>query len=507
MVSLRRSMAFSRWHRPVLGLALLAMGAAACSVLFDLNKNQCSTSGDCDQFSGLPYCRDGLCTNAGPEQCFPGTPSTPDQFANQCSTVTCEKFDNCNRLDLCGANDKLPDPVEPVRVDAGVAPDASPIDAPPPPTPVLCVDPNFETIVVTGSTAVQPLLSTVAPLLAPFVLAYQPSGSCAGVENIFNPDSDRRIARDIANRQALRFESDGSSKPCTFGPDGAPVDVGVSDVYASSCKSNYVPSPVIADYLGPIQPMTFVVHAESREHAISAEMAHVVFGLGTYPKSTPYGDPSLYFIRNSTSGTQQMLARAIDVEAAKWWGRDRGGSTTVRDELKLIDRMRADSGIGILSTDFADDARGALRVLAFQAKNQLCGYYPDSTPLARDKINVRDGHYAIWGPVHFYARINEAGQPNGRAAVLVNRFTVSPIETDLLAAVAKSGLVPQCAMNVTRDLEMGPLKAYEPPFPCSCFFEVNLKEGTSPARCKTCTVSGECPAETPACRYGYCEAR
>ena len=506
MVSLRRSMAFSRWHWAVLGLALLAMGAAACSVLFDLNKNQCSTSADCDRFSGLPYCQQGLCTNVGPEGCVSGTPMTPDDFANQCSTAECKAFDNCGRLDICDPSVEPPPAVDPVRVDAGVAPDASPIDAPPPPPLVACVEPGFQTVVVTGSTALQPTLSVVAPLLAPFRLAYQPSGSCSGVENIFNADPNRRIAKDIANRQALLFDGDGNAQPCTFGPDGARVDVGISDVYASSCRDGYVPSPRIAEYLGPIQPMTFVVHADSQETAISAEMAHYVFGLGPHPKSAPYGDPALYFIRNSTSGTQQMLARAINVDAAKWWGVDRGGSTAVLAQLKVIDPRRADSAIGILSTDFADNERGDLRVLAFQGKRQKCGYYPDSTINTRDKVNVRDGHYSIWGPVHFYAEVT-GGQPNEAAAVLVERFTTPRLERRLLDAITKSGLVPQCAMNVTRDTEMGPTKAYSPPYHCGCYFETNVIGGVAPARCKACTGPGDCPAATPACNEGFCEVR
>ena len=134
-------------------------------------------------------------------------------------------------------------------------------------------------------------------------------------------------------------------------------------------------------------------------------------------------------------------------------------------------------------------------------------HYPDSSILTRDKINVRDGHYSIWGPVHFYAETNESGQPSLAAGVLVNRFTVSPLQTELLATIAESGLVPQCAMNVTRDSEMGPLKAYEPPVPCGCFFETHVKEGSQPARCKACAGPGDCPSATPACRYGFCEAR
>jgi hypothetical protein len=300
--------------------------------------------------------------------------------------------------------------------------------------------------------------------------------------------------------------------PCTFGsPSTTTLDVAVSDVFASSCNAGFATMPAhIAEYLGPIQPMTFIVQSRSTQMSISAEKAHMVFGLGSSDpmmRAMPFVDPGLYFIRNASSGTQQMLARAIDVDARQWWGVDTGGSTAVLAQLKAVDPMRAARAIGILSTDFADAQRQSLRIVAFQGKHQQCGYYPDSTVNTRDKINVRDGHYAIWGPVHFYTQVNDSGNPSAAAGALVTRFSDPRLDKTLLDAIIKIGLVPACAMKIQRTAEMGAITPFAPPFECGCYFEATVPDGKAPQTCHACSGPGDCSADTPACNNGYCEVR
>jgi hypothetical protein len=232
-----------------------------------------------------------------------------------------------------------------------------------------------------------------------------------------------------------------------------------------------------------------------------------VFGRGsTDTKSNPYADPSLYFIRNSGSGTQQMLSRAIEVDAKRWWGIDQGGSSKVRDTLEAVAPSKSTGAIGILSTDFTDPERSRLRMLAFKGKDQICGYYPDSTLFTRDKSNVRDGHYSIWGPVHFYAQVT-GGVPSQAAAALVTRFSLPRLDQTLLDAIIKIGFVPACAMNVQRTLEMGPISTYSPEFHCGCYFEATVPGGTAPASCQVCKGPADCPTGKPACNNGFCELR
>jgi ABC-type phosphate transport system substrate-binding protein len=500
---------FSRWRVVVICVVTAAMFVAACSVLLDHNETQCKTDQDCTSFGGHPYCQASVCvaSSLGPEGCFVGTPTTPEQFANQCSTAKCESFDNCGRLGLCTAGAPLPQTIPPV-VDAGVVIDA-PIDAPgsgPPP----CLNGIRNVVVVTGSTALQPFLTVVAKVLAqnspPYAIAYQGSGSCNGVENIFNPIAARRLVKDTFGRTNLLFEGEKAPTACSFGT-GVPVDVAISDVFSKSCNPAYVPSDAIADYLGPVQPMTFVVPSASTENAISAEMGRVVFGRGSQDMAAkPYVDPALYFVRNFSSGTQQMIARAIQVEAKQWWGIDRGGSSRVRDLLLAVAPAKATGAVGILSTDFADAERNRLRILAFKDRSQICGYYPDTSVFTRDKRNVRDGHYSIWGPVHLYTPVT-GGVPSPAAAALVTRFALPRLDTPLLDVIIKAGLVPQCAMKVKRTDEMGPMATFAPEYQCGCYFEATVPNGAAPDSCIACNGPADCPTATPACNNGYCEVK
>ncbi len=492
-------------------LATVGFGGmlVACSFLFDRDATQCDTREDCVAlgFGGTPTCEQGVCvaTNLGPEGCFLGVPSTPEQFANQCTNAQCEAFDNCARLGLCAPTDELPGAIAPPDAGASSTPDATfPAQA--------CVEDPARTIVVTGSSAISGFLQTVAPLVnasGGYRIAYQPSGSCNGVDQIFNADATRRVAKDRAGTVSLLFPANGSAGvPCSWG-DGASVDVGASDVFSISCNEAYVPNAAVADFLGPVQPMTFVVPAASDAVAISAAMGHVVFGRAANDeRAAPWSDPSLFFVRNASSGTQQMIARAIDVPAAQWWGKNAGGTSGVVNGLTSVAPAVASSTIGILSTDAlkAAETRRNIRVLAFQDDGQLCGFYPDRIPASLDKQNVRDGHYPIWGPVHFFTAIT-GGQPSTKAGALVQRFTLPGIDQTLLDAIAQGGLVPQCAMKVTRDAEMGPLRRYSPPFQCGCYFESKLAQDSTPPGCTVCTSTNDCPAAAPACNLGFCEAR
>lgn len=391
---------------------------------------------------------------------------------------------------------------------------------------VNCTDASRPNLVyVAGSTALKPFLSVMAPLLAaespPTTIVYQAQGSCTGVAAIFDPDASKRQLKDIVNNWATFFKADGTTQECWLdkglagenpaSPVWPDVDLGISDVFAAACKDSLgqpyaAPAGVtIADYFGPIQPMMFVVPSASSQTSISAEAGYMLFGLGGHGGvAAPWTDPSLYFVRNASSGTQQMIARAVDVPADKWWGKNRGSATNVANGLKVIlDKATAEKSIGIVSVDFADAERNNLRTLAFKSKGQSCAYLPDSNANTRDKMNVRDGHYPIWGPVHLFARTS-AGLPNTAAGTFVGRFATARVDKTLLDAEISKGLVPQCAMHVTRTEEMGPLASFQPAFDCSCYFEFKANGATT---CKACNGPADCGGARPACNFGYCEAR
>ena len=174
--------------------------------------------------------------------------------------------------------------------------------------------------------------------------------------------------------------------------------------------------------------------------------------------------------------------------------------------MESVSPDQAGNAIGIISTDFADAERSRLRILAFKASDQECAYYPDTTQFDRDKANVRDGHYAVWGPIHFYAKVS-SGVPSTAAGALVTRFTLSRLDQPLLDAITHIGFVPDCAMEVSRSAEMGPLSVYSPTYHCGCYFEANVVGGTAGSDCQTCNGPSDCPTARPACNNGYCETQ
>ena len=386
-----------------------------------------------------------------------------------------------------------------------------------PPTVACASLPN--PVYTAGSTALRNFVYIVGKLLAadasPTTVVYQAQGSCTGVQKIYDADAAKRTIKDIPQagstpaNYAVFVKADGSVQECSLDNTiGTEVNIGISDVFAKSCGINEAPLGVsVTDYLGPVQPMLFVVPASSQQTSISYEAAYMAFGLGgNGGKAAPWIDPRFFFIRNASSGTQQMLAAAIGVPAAKWWGVNRGGASQVRDQLKIVvDPAQANSAIGILSSDVVDADRANLRALAYRAKGQTCGYLPDSSAIAKDKQNVRDGHYEVWGASHLFARTSNGTPTSTAAQAFLARFVTPRLPPELIDAVIAGALIPQCAMKVTRSEELGPIASFNPPYSCGCYFDNATRGGTT---CKACKDNAECGGGVrPVCNYGFCEAR
>jgi hypothetical protein len=479
---------------------------SACSMFVDKNSVQCRTDADCAGFSDHPVCGEaGACvpSGLGPPGCFYGTPLSPADFANACTTAQYQTFDNCTRLGFCQAGATLPEMLVP-PANLGTTPPL--VNAQPTPT-ITCADPTRPNVMyVTGSTNMLPLLQAVAPLLAandpPYVAVFQPQTSCKGAGSMFDPDPTKHVIKDIPGNWAFFYDAQGIKNYCRLSPDGDPVDVGQSDIHARTC--GFEAKPGIADYTGPIQAINFVVPAGSSQRAISAEAAHLLFGAGgNQGMILPWTDPKMYFVRSWGTGTIQLASKAINVPPTAWWGIDRLSADNLRDSMEGIDPSLAEKAIGVISSDFADRARANLRTLYFQGIGQTAGYLPDSSPTSYDKANVRDGHYPIWGPIHLYTATTN-GVPSPAADALVRRFSVPKMDQRLVEAVVASGYIPACAMRVKREQEMGPVMSYQPQFGCGCFYDSRVNGRSS---CQTCAGPGDCPASRPACNYGFCEVQ
>lgn len=367
-------------------------------------------------------------------------------------------------------------------------------------------------VYVSGSSASKPVLKEVAKILAaydtPITLVYQSTGSCAGADALINgtPVTSTAVYWDRTDEFA--------ELECTLPVTGAQADIGISDVYAESCNLELGANQ--KDFFGAVQVMTMVTPIASSENVISAEAAYVTFGFGGETHVVaPWDSEEHLFIRSDSSGTKQMIAKAIGLPASKWKGQVQSGSGAVNSAV--VASTQPNKTIGILAADWADQQRDKMKILAYKHGGQSCGYYPDSTANTFDKINVREGRYAIWGPLHFFVNVDEAGTPVPAAgnpegsfvAETIRLLTHEGLDADtneaILRAEVSAYTVPICAMKVTRTSEIGDPIPFEPEEPCGCFFE--SLTGSASDSCTTCSSDDDCGGSTPTCRFGYCEAR
>jgi hypothetical protein len=454
----------------------------------------------------------------GPPGCVRATPSTDVDFFNQCTTSQSLRFDNCARLALCQG--EIPPFVDAAPIVPGPAPGVG--TATPPTIGCYSATARNKLVFMQGSTNFAPFIQAMSPLIAKngYVIVWQSTSSCAGAGS---GGFDTRPGKNLMTNPvsptqsyAAFYDDNGVRTPCLLGnspgsPDGASelTDIGESDVFAKGCplptgESEWTPGslayPGIGHYLGPIQAMVFVVPPLSSQRAISAEAARMVFGMGgNQGVASPWTDPMHMYVRGPTTGTNIILSHAIDVPNDKWWGIDMQSAAAMQTAILATSATDAEATIGTLSIDYADRLKDTLHILAFQAKGQLAGFLPDSTPNAFDKQNVRDGHYSPWGPIHLYTQLL-GGQASAQAAAFIVPFTIP--NQALIDATIAGGAVPVCAMHVSRDQEMGPIKAFTPGFSCDCYYDFKVSNGN---RCTRCTGSADCPSTAPACNLGYCE--
>lgn len=349
------------------------------------------------------------------------------------------------------------------------------------------------------------LVENLAKLLASenTTLIYKKQGSCAAVDSILNGTP---LTGTEATMDGGTYWDATTAHACDFDMGGNVADIGISDVFPSTCTSlpNGLPSD-IGDYLGPVEAYGFAAPTASSQNVISREAAYFVFGFGADSGVAPWTDPANIFIRDPDSGTQRMLALATGVDVTKWKGTPATSSSDLVN--KLSSAIDKDAAIGILASEVAIANELVVKVLAYQDVDQTCGYYMDSTPTVRDKANVRDGHYPIWGPFHILTKKDANGNPPKAAAADFKAYAIGtkdPAGLDLVKVLATAGLVPVCAMHVTRDSEMGALASFQPPRSCGCYFD-SLTKGSS--GCAPCQTNTDCPDATPACNYGFCEVK
>jgi hypothetical protein len=349
-----------------------------------------------------------------------------------------------------------------------------------------------------------------ASTVNPMTIIYKVSASCTNIDTMYNGTKLTTNASFIPSATEVPgWDPTMPSPTCGVNPAGVPVDLGNSTVLIGACTKTPIPANIVA-FQGAIQPYVFVVPKASSEQAMTAEEAYFVFGFGADDMLTPWNDPTFMFIRTTTQTTLVSMAANIDLLPGYWMGQQLGAVSDVVNAVSnpTLTPAEAEKTIGIVGTDVYDQNRSILSSLAFRTFQQHHAYYADSTSGTKDKQNVRDGHYVIWSPTVYMAPVDSDGAfINPRAEYVLDLIANLPAtptpDFDPLATVISAGLVPDCAMKVSRSIEGGDLSLYSPSAPCGCFFESQV--GSLSPSCTVCTT--DVPCNGGKCRHGYCEAR
>jgi hypothetical protein len=256
---------------------------------------------------------------------------------------------------------------------------------------------------------------------------------------------------------------------------------------------------------GPIEGYVFAVPKASDQTSITDEMAYFVFGFGAAGMITPWIDETEMYIRTVSAAVLLSWAANISVPATKWKGVQEASNGAVVSALQTATNPEA--AIGILGDEVYDPLRSTLSVLAYRAQHQYAAYYPDSTSSARDKKNIRDGHYTVWSPSIWMYNLEADGvtpvNPNAKYIVdlIVGNSPTPAPNFDITTVAATVGIVPNCAMGVQRAFDGVPLSFYQPPLSCVCRYESLVAQTT----CNTCSAVNPCASGV--CRNGYCEVQ
>lgn len=391
-----------------------------------------------------------------------------------------------------------------------------------------------------GGSAITPTLAKVAYVLSqanpPITVFYSDPGAQTGFENF--RDGKAGTAAAPFKYWLNAADVTAAAPPTCTATDtiaGQAIDFGTTGG-TLSLFGDTLPDGV-GQFVGPAQGVNIIVPKDSTETSISAEALFFVYGFGTdqgqYEGATskiPWVDPLYIIQRKSTSFVQQFIRGTVQTlggTAANFPATFVGTQTavhasdgkdsnqgTVDSVVYAASQGKAQAGIGFTSGPTADKNRSVVHTLAYQHIGQTAGYWPDSTPDAFDKINIRTGQYYLWDVNLFFAKVTGSNAhatvdqiTNPDVKTLIGYFTgdlTPPADADVNGAIVQTGSIPLCAMQVQRDGDFGALSCYAPATPCGCYFESIATKTTS---CDACKADADCkkPGAT-ACHYGFCEA-
>jgi ABC-type phosphate transport system substrate-binding protein len=368
-----------------------------------------------------------------------------------------------------------------------------------------------------GSSAFVPTVQAFAVKLAaettPTTIVYLSPGSCSGVNAI----ATKADLTGTANYYTLTGTT-VNKLTCTLPASGQKGDIAVSDVFYGSCGSAPTMPTDLKDFPGPVQAMEFVVpKANTGTGYLTAAEAQDIYGCGATANVSTFTSATGIFCRDQNSGTQIIISDNIGLPAAFPFA---CVSETSSGNLAsaVVGYSMAQASIGFLGADVYDTNRPTLNALAFQAVGQTGAFYADSTSAVKDRQNVRDGHYPMWGYEHMMAYVGTDGKTpvNAAAAKVINLIlgTASdPNVGDYVQLEGAAGTVPLCAMSVQKLNDSPGYLSAAPIAPtCTCAY-VKAASGTAPTGCVPCGGGSDGGADAAAagctggktCQHGFCE--
>jgi hypothetical protein len=392
-----------------------------------------------------------------------------------------------------------------------------------------------------GGSAITPTLAKVAYFLSkanpPINVFYSDPGAQAGYDAFIAGNAGKTAAPFKYWRTAEDLTA--ATPPTCTATDpiaGQAIDFGTTG--GSLALFGETLPAGIGQFVGPAQGVNLIVPKDSTETSVSAEALYFIFGFGdaahlNHPaQPIPWTDKNYIIQRKSTSFVQQFIRGTIQtlggpaatfpadfaVAATQTAVHALDGKDTNQGTVDSLvwaaGQGKAQNAIGFTSGPTADKNRATVHTLAYQHTGQNAAYWPDSTPDAFDKINIRTGQYYLWDVNQFFARVTGS---NAHAALsqisnadvknFIGYFSgdiAPPEDADVNGAIVATGGIPLCAMRVQRDTDFGSLSCYAPPVPCGCSFE---RIATGKKTCDECDADTDCTHPgAPKCHYGFCEA-
>jgi len=392
-----------------------------------------------------------------------------------------------------------------------------------------------------GGSAITATLAKVAYVLStanpPITVFYQDAGGAQAGYQSFKNGNGGTTARPF-KYFLTAADVTGTAPTCTA--DDPAAGRAVDFATTGGTLALFEGETLAADagvFVGPTQGVNVIVPKDSTETSISTEALYYVYGFGPAADLTgatnpiPWTKKDYIIQRASTSFVQQLVRgaiRSLGGNATSFPADFANASTATLvhsasgkdDNQGTVDSLvwaasqgHAQDAIGFTSGPTADKNRAVAHTLAYQHAGQTAGYWPDSTPEAFDKRNIRTGQYFLWDTNQFFTKITGSNAKPTLSQIVnedVRNFIgyfsgeLTPSDgTDVTRAVIETGSIPLCAMQVQRESDFEGLSCYAPATPCGCYFE-SIATGT--ATCDACTKDAECSGSAPKCHFGFCEA-